>query len=449
MKNGLPVVVLVGKPNVGKSSIFNLVAGHRKALVHDRAGTTRDVNEEKIYAEPKSFYLRDTGGYTYDGEFSGSVRKKIKEALEDAELVLLVVDVNDVGAMDEEIARFLRSVHDNVVVLANKVDSKEKEILLGDVFSLGFDRVITLSTKSRYGFNDFMNFIQENIPEPENIDTVDTPEIAVAVVGKPNVGKSMLVNAMLGWERAIVSDVAGTTVDSIDDVFSYRGIKFLITDTAGLRKKSRVKDDLEHLSNVRAVRAIERADVVVLLLDASAGSLTEQEKKIANLIIRRGKACVIALNKWDLVRTGRHFKDINLFNKAIKSVRRNLPLFDFVPVVWVSALRKEGISKLLDQVVFVYGEYKKRIKTADLNEWLRVNVREYENQPKGKVKIYYATQVESSPPTFVFFVNNPSLVSESYKRFLENRIRDGFGFIGSPINLLFRGRGRKVGEGRR
>lgn len=443
---GIPVVTLVGRPNVGKSSIFNLLIGRRKAIVDDIAGTTRDVNMELITWEglKTPFFIVDTGGWSSDGSFSKEIKEKIIDTLEYTDLVLFVVDGKEgINPLDEEFAQFLRKnfSHKKIILVVNKVDADKHEDNIYEFYKFGIEEVLTLSTKTRRGYNDFRIFLEEfinNFEVEKESEEIVTSDIKIAIVGKPNVGKSSLLNAILGYERAIVSEIPGTTRDSIDEVFEYKGKKIKIIDTAGLRRKSKVDTKIEAYSISRVVASIEHSDVVVVLIDASSGNISNQDKKIIGLVLRRYRGLVLGLNKWDLIAPEDTKKQLLLQKDFENIIITEFPKLYHFPIIPISAKTGYNITTLLDNVLKVHENLYKRINTGKVNRYLQKEVVEMKEQPKGKLKIFYATQTDVNPPTFVFFVNDPELVTPNYESFLVKKLRLGFDFFGVPVKLIFK-----------
>ncbi|HAA89493.1 MAG: GTPase Der [Thermoanaerobacterales bacterium 50_218] len=431
-----PVVALVGRPNVGKSTLFNRLAGGRTAIVADVPGVTRDRLYRDAEWEKRTFTLVDTGGlFLPDPDFSGEVRKQVEKAIEEADVVVFVVDFR-VGPTpeDEEIARLLHKYRKKVVLAVNKVDNFRRDSHhVYEFLTLGLGEPIPISALHGLNIDTLLSKIVEMFP-PEEADE-EVEGIRVAVVGRPNVGKSSLVNALLREERVIVSEVPGTTRDAIDTVLVQDDKRYIIVDTSGIRRKSRVTPGVERYSVIRALRAIDRADVVLLVLDAALG-VVEQDKKIGGYIEEAGKGLIIIINKWDLVMEKTDIEDFQ------QMVRAELHFLSYAPLLFISALSGWGVDQVLGLVDLVASEQVKRISTGNLNNWLN-EILLFNPPPstKGKeLKIYYAVQVGVKPPHFLFFVNDPDLVHFSYKRFLENQLRKTYGFEGTPLRLIFRRR---------
>lgn len=433
-----PVVAIVGRPNVGKSTLFNRLVGGRKAIVEDMPGITRDRLYDNAEWLGRDFMVIDTGGIRFDeGElFAREVKWQAQLAIDEADVIVFVVDTKDgVTHEDEQVASILRKSQKPVVLAANKVENFDKQLEYYEFYNLGLGEPIPVSAMHGRNTNDLLDEIIAHFA-PLSAYQEDEDAIKIAIVGRPNVGKSSLVNSLLGEERVIVSDVPGTTRDAIDTPFSFGGNKYILIDTAGIRKKSRIKEPAERYSVVRSLKSIERADVVITMLDATAG-VNEQDQRIAGYVHEQGKANIIVVNKWDLVE-----KDEHTMNKFDKDIREDLKFMAYSPILYVSALTRKRIYKILELADFVVEQHHRRISTAELNkvisEAMLINP-----LPGGggrRIKIYYCTQVRTAPPTFVLFANNPEQVHFSYLRYLENTLRSNFGFEGTPINLVLRKR---------
>ncbi|MBO8159560.1 ribosome biogenesis GTPase Der [Thermosyntropha sp.] len=431
-----PVVAIVGRPNVGKSTLFNRLIGARKAIVEDIPGITRDRIYDTAEWEGREFIVIDTGGIRFDeGDiFAAEVKMQAELAIEEADVILFVVD-SQIGITpeDEQVAEMLRKSKKPVVLAANKVENFTKQLDYYEFYQLGLGDPVPVSAIHGMNTNDLLDAVVTKFPsldEPEE----DDDAIKIAVVGRPNVGKSSLVNALLGEKRVIVSDMPGTTRDAIDTPFTYNGRNYILIDTAGIRKRSKIKDATEKYSVIRALRSVDRADVVLIMLDAVEG-VTEQDKRIAGYVHEQAKANIVVVNKWDLV-----VKDEHTMNQYDKSIRDEIKFLSYSPILYVSALTRQRIFKILEIVDFVAEQHHRRITTAELNRVINEAVM-LNPLPGGggkKVKIFYTTQVRTAPPTFVFFSNHPELIHFSYLRYLENILRQNFGFEGTPIRLLTR-----------
>ena len=434
-----PVVAVVGRPNVGKSTLFNVLAGERIAIVKDTPGVTRD----RIYADASwldhNFTLIDTGGIEPDSKdiILSQMREQAQIAIDTADVILFLTDVRQ-GLLDadDKVADLLRRSGKPVVLVVNKVDSFEK--FMPDVYefyNLGIGEPVPISAASMLGIGDMLDEVIRHFPKKSGEEEEDDRP-KVAIIGKPNVGKSSLVNRLLGENRVIVSDIAGTTRDAVDTAIRYNGEEYVFIDTAGLRRKSKVKEDLERYSIIRAVTAVERADVTLLVIDATEG-VTEQDAKIAGLAHDRGKGIVIVVNKWDAVE-----KDDKTMQKHTERIRQILSFMPYAEIMFISAKTGQRTGKIFDMIRMVMENNSMRISTGVLNEIVTEAVAmQQPPSDKGKrLKIYYSTQVSVKPPTFVIFVNEKQLMHFSYVRYLENRIRDAFGFRGTSLKFIIRER---------
>ncbi len=431
-----PVVAIVGRPNVGKSTLFNHLIGKRKAIVEDVPGVTRDRLYDNTDWAGREFIIIDTGGIRFEeGDiFAREVKLQAELAIEEADVIIFVLDARQgLSPEDEQVADILRRSGKPVVLAANKVENFDRQLDYYEFYNLGLGDPIPVSAMHGLNTNDLLDRVIAQFAPPKEYEEKDNA-IKIAVIGRPNVGKSSLVNAFLGEQRVIVSDIPGTTRDAIDTPFRYNNTEYILIDTAGIRRKSRIKEATEKYSVIRALKSIERADVVLTMLDATEG-VSEQDQRIAGYAHEAGKANIIVVNKWDLVE-----KDGHTMNKFDKDIREDLKFLAYAPIMYVSALTKKRIFKVLELVDFVVEQHNRRINTAELNRV--VNEAMMLNPLPGgggkKIKIYYATQVRTAPPTFVFFANQPDNVHFSYLRYLENALRQNFGFEGSPIHLMVR-----------
>ena len=429
------IVAIVGRPNVGKSTLFNKLIGDRLSIVKNEEGVTRDRLYRETEWSGKKFLLVDTGGLEprSNDYIMQKVKDQAKVAIDEADSIIFLVDGKaGITAVDEDIASILRKQNKKVVVAVNKIDNymKEKDNMF-EFYSLGFEDVIAISAEHKVNLGDLLDAAVDKFPI--NYEKQEEEGLAIAVLGRPNAGKSSFVNKILNKERNIVSDIAGTTRDSIDSSFRYNGDVYTIIDTAGIRKKSKVEDDIEYYSVLRAIKAIQRANVCVLMLDATE-LLTEQDKRIAGLIYEERKPIIIAINKWDLIE-----KDNKTVKEFTDLVKADLPFLDYAPIVTISALTGKRTINIIDQVKYIDEEYNKKISTGLLNQVLEeLMAKNHVPTRKGRaVKINYGTQIGQAPPRFVFFANNPDLVHFSYKRYIENNLREYFGFEGCPIDIVF------------
>ena len=434
-----PVVAVVGRPNVGKSTLFNVLAGERISIVQDTPGVTRD----RIYADVSwlnmAFTLIDTGGIEPESKdiILSQMREQAQIAIDTADVIIFMVDVRQgLVDADSKVADMLRRSHKPVILVVNKVDSFEK--FMADVYefyNLGIGEPIPISAASRLGLGDMLDEVAKHFPaDVDEATEDDRPK--VAIIGKPNVGKSSLINKLGGEDRVIVSDIAGTTRDAIDTVIKYHGTEYVFIDTAGLRRKNKIKEELERYSIIRAVTAVERADVVLIVIDATEG-VTEQDAKIAGIAHERGKGIIIAVNKWDAVE-----KDDKTIYKHTERIRQILSFMPYAEILFISAKTGQRTQKLFEMIDMVLENNSMRGATGVLNEIMAEAVAmQQPPSDKGKrLKLYYITQVAVKPPTFVIFVNDKELMHFSYTRYLENRIRDAFGFRGTSLKFIIRER---------
>lgn len=432
------LVAIVGRPNVGKSTLFNRLTQTRQAIVNEEAGTTRDRQYGKVEWLTKEFSLVDTGGWVVNSDdvFESEINKQVKIAIEEADVILFVVDVvNGLTDLDMEVANILRRSKKPILLVANKADNFNLHMDAAEFYSLGLSDPICISAINGSCTGDLLDKILEVMPEEKPME-IDEELPRIAIVGRPNAGKSSLVNAFIGEERNIVTDIAGTTRDSIYTKYNKFGLNFYLVDTAGIRKKGKVNEDLEYYSVIRSIRAIENSDVCILMIDATRG-IESQDLNIFSLIQKNKKGLVVCVNKWDLV-DDKSQKVITTFTNAIKE--RLAPFTDF-PLLYISALTKQRIFKVLETAKEVYDNRQRRVSTAKLNEVLLPIIENYPPPAwKGKyIKIKYITQLPvGSIPSFVFFCNLPQWIKDPYKRFLENKIRENWDFTGTPINIFIR-----------
>ena len=430
------ILAIVGRPNVGKSTLFNRLLERREAIVDSTAGVTRDRHYGKSDWNGVEFNVIDTGGYDVgsDDIFEEEIRKQVQLAVDEATSIVFMVNVEEgLTDTDQEIYQLLRKANKPLYVVVNKVDSAKELLPATEFYQLGIEKYYTLSSATGSGTGELLDDIVKDFPTTEYVDVFEgLPRITIA--GRPNVGKSTLTNALLGDERNIVTDIAGTTRDSIETIYNKFGHEFILVDTAGMRKKSKVSEDLEFYSVMRSIRAIENSDVVILMIDATKG-WESQDMNIFGIAQKNRKGIVILVNKWDLVE-----KETNTMKQFENQIREKIALFSDVPILFISALTKQRILKAVETAVEVYENRKKRIKTSKLNEIMLPII---ENTPppalKGKyIKIKYCTQLPTVTPQFAFFCNLPQYVKEPYKRFIENQLRKNFDFTGVPIEVYFR-----------
>lgn len=429
------IVAIVGRPNVGKSTLFNRLIQRREAIVDAVSGVTRDRHYGKSDWNGKEFSLIDTGGYVLgsDDVFEAEIDKQVELAIDEADVIIFMVDVESgVTGMDEDVAKLLRKVKKPVFLVVNKVDNAKRAEDAVEFYALGLGEYYTVASINGSGTGDLLDALVEVLPEKETLVNEELPRFAV--VGRPNAGKSSFINALIGEDRYIVTDVAGTTRDSIDTKYNQFGFEFNIVDTAGIRRKSKVKEDLEFYSVMRSVRAIEHCDVCLLVLDATRG-FDGQDQNIFWLAERNRKGVVILVNKWDLVE-----KDHKTTLEFEKAIRKEMEPFTDVPIIFISTITKQRIYKAIETAVEVYNNRTKKIKTSVLNEVMLPIIESYP-PPANKakfVKIKYVMQLPTPQPQFAFFCNLPQYVKEPYKRFLENKLREKFDFKGVPISVYMR-----------
>ena len=432
----MSLVAIVGRPNVGKSTLFNRLVGQRRAIVDATAGTTRDRHYGRTDWNGREFSVIDTGGYTVNSDdvFEDEIRRQVLLAIDEADVILFLVEVSTgITDLDQMMADLLRRTSKQVIPVCNKVDNYDLIYSSYEFNSLGLGEPFCISSMSGSGTGDLMDEILRRLPEDASAEEEDDlPHIAI--VGRPNVGKSSLTNALLGQERNIVTPVAGTTRDSIRTRYNKFGMDFYLVDTAGMRKKGKVTEDLEFYSVMRSIRSIENADVCILMLDAQQG-LESQDLNIHNLIVRNRKGCVIVVNKWDLVEKGN-----NTMKEWREFLESKLAPFNDIPIIFTSVINKQRILEVLQTAIRVYQNRKRRILTSELNEYL-LPIIETTPPPatKGKyIKIKYITQLPTQTPQFAFFVNLPQYIKEPYRRFLENKLREQWDFSGVPVAIHFR-----------
>ena len=432
-----PTVAIVGRPNVGKSTIFNRIVGERISIVEDVAGVTRD----RIYSSADwlahDFNLIDTGGIEIgDAPFLEQIRLQAEIAIEEADVIIFLTNGREgVTDADEHVAKILFKTKKPVILAVNKVDNPEMREMIYDFYSLGCGDPYPISGSHGLGLGDLLDAVAANFPDIGE-EEIEDDVIRFSLIGRPNVGKSSLVNALLGEERVIVSEIAGTTRDAIDTPYVHQGQKYKIIDTAGMRKKGKIYESTEKYSQLRALKAIDRSDVVLIVLNGEEG-IREQDKRIAGYAEDAGKGVMFVVNKWDAI-----VKDNKTMNKFIDDIRSNFLFLDYAPIAFVSAKTKQRVNTLFDQIRLVSENHALRIQSSVLNEVVEDAVaRNPAPSDKGKrLRIYYATQVAVKPPTFVVFVNEPEIMHFSYERFLQNRLRESFGFEGTPIRLITRAR---------
>lgn len=432
----LPVVALIGSPNVGKSTIFNRIIGQRRSIIDDEPGVTRD----RLYGNAswlgKEFRLIDTGGIEIkDQPFQKQIRMQAEIAIDEADLIVYIADgKRGVSNDDRLIAKLLHQSNKKVILAVNKIDNQNMLFSLNEFYSLGFASPLPISGAHGIGIGDLLDLIVKNLPEKEDVKYDDA--ITFSVIGRPNVGKSSLVNALLNEERVIVSNIVGTTRDSIDTSFSNDGVNYVVIDTAGLKKRGKVYEGIDKYSYLRAISSIDRSEVALFVIDANEG-IIEQDKHVVGYAVEKKKAIVIVVNKWDLVK-----KDEKAQSEFSKNIRKQFQFIDYAPIVYVSAKNKTNIRKIFEAINMVHKAYDTHIPTSLLNDVLQDAqvMNEAPDFNHGRLKIYFANQANSCPPTFVLFVNKPKYAHFSYMRYLENRLRSSFNLDGTPIEIILRER---------
>ncbi|MCH4896086.1 ribosome biogenesis GTPase Der [Marinilabiliaceae bacterium JC040] len=431
------IVAIVGRPNVGKSTLFNRLTGTRKAIVNEESGVTRDRNYGKVEWNGTDFSVIDTGGYVTntDDIFEEEINKQVMLGMEEADLILFVVDVElGITDLDQSFAKVLRNVKKPIFLIVNKVDNGERLFDIHEFYALGVgDQLFPMSSVNGSGSGDILDAIVDNLPK-DNLENDDLEIPRITIVGRPNAGKSSTINALIDEDRNIVTDIAGTTRDALYTRYNKFGHDFMFIDTAGLRKRNKVNEDVEFYSTMRSVRAIEESDVCMLIIDATRG-VEAQDLNIFNLIIKNRKGCVILVNKWDLIE-----KETNTMKDFEQNLKDKLAPFVDIPIIFTSAITKQRLLKGLEETIRVYENRKRKIKTSELNKVMLAAIEDFRPPAvKGKyVKIKYVTQLPTYAPSFAFYANLPQYVREPYKRYLENRIRDTWDFCGVPIQIFIR-----------
>jgi GTPase len=439
MRQGLPTVAVVGRPNVGKSTFFNRVIGQKLAIVEDQPGVTRDRNFARAEWASRAFYLVDTGGIEVDNEeqIPAAVRHQVNAAITEADLIVFIVDgILGPHPVDERIADMLRATSKPVLLVVNKMDKWPEDQSHLDFWQLGLTEPFPVSSASGKGSGDVLDELVARLPE-QTTDESNEETLYVAVVGKPNVGKSSFINKLLGEERLVVSEIAGTTRDSIDTHYRYHGKTLVFIDTAGLRRQSKIDPGVEYFSSLRTQRSIDRADVCILMIDATEEDVLIQDLRIAEKAWSAGASLVIVVNKWDLME-----KETGTAEKFEKKFKERAPQLRWVPMIFTSALTGQRVTKVLDHVIEVAEARKKRISTRVVNEVLKsIEIHQPPPHYRGfPVRLLYATQADTQPPTFVIFVNHPKALPESYIRYIHNGFREAWGFRGTPVRIRLRAR---------
>lgn len=432
----LPLIAIVGRPNVGKSTFFNRLIGKREAIVDDQSGVTRDRNYGESDWNGKKFRVIDTGGYVPESSdlFESAIREQVEVAIQEADSIIFLADAKDgVNPVDKIIMGMLRQSGKPYFLVVNKVDAEMHAVAASEFYSLGVDMVYNISALSGRKTGDLLDDVTRNFPEVDQLE--DDKRLKIAIVGRPNVGKSSLTNSLLGFDRSIVTDIPGTTRDSLDSILKYYGEEIVLIDTAGLRKKKKVEESIEFFSNIRSFKAISESDITILMLDAKTG-FEKQDQKIIDEVVRWRKGLIIAINKWDLIE-----KETNTAKKFEIDIKEKLGTVDFVPIIFISALTKQRIYKLIDLCKKVQEERTKKIPTSELNDALLQEIEKNPPpaSPTGKeVRIKFVNQVGDYYPIFLFFSNYPNHIPDHYRRYLERTIRRIYGFEGVPITVSFR-----------
>ncbi|MCB5249947.1 MAG: ribosome biogenesis GTPase Der [Candidatus Cloacimonadales bacterium] len=435
-----PIVAIVGRPNVGKSTLFNRLARKRSAIVDFEEGVTRDRKYEITEWNDRSFIIVDTGGIIPDSNLAidKNIKLQAQIAIEQADLIIFLTDVKTgITDYDLEISKTLSTHRQKVLLVVNKVDNEKDELDLFEFYNLGFGDPFGIAANSGRNTGDFLDELTKILPDKYYDDEENQERVNVAIVGRPNTGKSSLINKIFGEEAVIVTDIAGTTRDSIDLDYRYEDKIIRFIDTAGLRKKSRIKYGVDYFSSMRTIDSIDRADIIILMLDASQ-EFSEQDQKIASYAQRKFKNMIILLNKWDLIED----KETNTYKEYVQKIRREFTFLEYVPIMSISALTGQRINRIPDMILKVWEESHKRISTSQLNDFMEKVIQK--NPPShstGKhIKVYYVTQQATNPPTFIFFCNDPSLINVNYRRYIKNKIREAFKFEGATIKLILRGK---------
>lgn len=432
-----PTVSIVGRPNVGKSTLFNRLVGRRDAIVHDEFGVTRDRHYGQSFWNGVIFTVIDTGGYLPDdmNVIVRGIREQVHIAIEESDLILFVVDVvHGVHPLDQSVAQLLREQDKPVILVVNKSDNEQRSLDAMEFYSLGLEDLFPVSSISGTGSGDLLDRVVEKLPAIKSSEE-DSTTPKLAFVGRPNVGKSSMVNALLKSERCIVTEIPGTTRDAVNSLLVYNGIEFELIDTAGLRKKAKVKENIEFYSNVRTDRALRECDVAIIILDAMQG-FEEQDKRILREAARFNKGIIIVFNKWDLVPD----KETNTFKEFQEYIYQQIPTMHYIPIITASAATGQRVEKILDLARKILAERNKKINTNELNTYMAkvINERPLPVKRGKQLKIQYATQVKQAPPVFKFFMNNPEELPSNYRRFIENKLREKYDFTGIPITMVFR-----------
>ncbi len=438
-----PIIAIVGRPNVGKSTLFNRLAKKRKAIVEDQPGVTRDRNYAETDWDEHFFIIIDTGGLEPAAKeyLQQQVREQAEVAIREADLIIFLMDGKEgINPIDQEIADYLRKTAKPIFYVVNKIDGERQEEKVLDYYSLGVTTIFSISAEHGRGVSDLMEEVVKALPLSPAGEERTQAEMRVALVGRPNVGKSSLLNRLISRPRAVVDSTPGTTRDAIDTFYSREGKNYLFIDTAGIRRKSKVTERLEKFSAIRALRSMERCDVVLVLIDGFEG-LTEQDARIVEFAEESGRAIILLVNKWDLVE-----KDVSTTERYKERIHREMKTLDYVPILFISALTGQRVTKIFSAIGQVMDQHRKRIATAKLNQWLQETIQAYPPPlaHNRRVKLYYISQIAVGPPTFILFTNHPQGVAAPYQRYLLRRLREEFGFLGIPLRLYLRQREKTV-----
>jgi GTP-binding protein len=429
------IVAIIGRPNVGKSTLFNRIYGSREAIVLDTPGVTRDRRYAEAEWAGKTFTMIDTGGFVPKSNdvFEKAICEQASIAIQEADAIMFVVDAMEgLTPLDKEIADILRCSNKPIHLIVNKIDSAQRENAVAEFYSLGLGKPIGIAALGGRQIGDFLDLITSDIKKETRVKK--EKRLRLAVIGKPNVGKSSLVNALIGNTRQVVTEIPGTTRDSIDTILEYQDEEIILIDTAGLRKKSKISESIEFFSTIRTLHAIERCDVAVILFDATQG-VDKQDLQIVDATMVRHRSAIIVVNKWDLVE-----KETNTARQYEIAIEKNLGLYGFLPVIFISARTKQRITKVIDTAKEVHVQQSRRISTSALNKSIMqdIKITPPKSSTSKEIKIKFVTQIKTNPPMFAFFCNYPKLVQESYKRFLMNKLREHFGFAGVPLGIVFK-----------
>ena len=437
--NKNPIILIMGRQNVGKSTLFNLLIKSKKSITHSTPGVTRDLVYGDLLIDNKVYRLIDSGGITPEkDETNKLVKTKTFSAYKDADLILFVVEVNNLVPIEEEYINLLRKAGKKIILLVNKCDTADKDDYINEFYKFGINEPMAISAAHNRNIDVLLKRITAEIKNNPDIKSEENKNeiIKITILGKPNVGKSSLLNKIVGKERSIISNIPGTTRDIVDEEYFFENKHFLFLDTAGIRKKSKVSENIEYYSVNRAIKSISMADIVFLVID-SLEDISEQDKKISQQIINKGKGLIIVLNKWDLMNKGKEEKISIAEKKEIQLYK--FPLLKYVPILPVSSKTGEGINKLLKESIKTYNELFKKVETSDFNNFLQNIIKEYSpSSKKGLLKIYYGTQINSTPTKFIIFINNKRLLPNNYKNYIINKIREKFGYSGIPIEIIFK-----------